>query len=105
MSWVCRAPPCPKQAGLQIQQPRRSRHELTPPAAALAGAAVPVAQLADAADAAGGAAAACSGLGCAQEALDAVVRPLAGLGSLIPSGEQLTSQQPGLHGWLCNCGR
>jgi hypothetical protein len=47
---------------------------------------VPTAQLADAAE---GSAAACSGLGCAQEAFDAVARPFAGLGGLIPNGEQL----------------
>ena len=47
---------------------------------------MPTAQLADAAE---GSAAACSGLGCAQEAFDAVARPFVGLGPLIPSGEPL----------------
>ena len=87
---ICRAPRCPKHPGLQTSQQRRSRHRSAAPAAALAGSAVPLAQVADAADAADGAAAACSGLGCAQEALDAVARPLAGLGSLVPNGELLT---------------
>ena len=69
----------------QPPQQRCHRRQLAaPPAAALAGAAVPIAQLADAAE---GLAAACSGLGCAQEAFDAVARPFAGLGALIPSGE------------------